>query len=468
MTQGIARFIVLSLALFSAGCVTAPVQNRQLVDPPSQNGYRYSNIAPGKDNSDSLFVVLAFSGGGTRAAALSYGVLEKLRDTQIVWQGKPRRLLDEVDVISSVSGGSLTAAYYTLFGDRIFTDFPDKVLYRNLQSILVKRILAIGNVFKLFSPLYGRSDIMAETFTSSIFEKKTYGDLIKENERPFLVVNSTDVTLGKRFAFTQEQFDLLDSDLASYPVGHAVAASAAYPGLLSPMTLRNYPKDESYTAPDWVTRSVDPRENRFRASLVQGYQSYLQPGKPYVHLVDGGVSDNLGILPIIEFMTGAVPRENIQRQIQDGTIKKAVIILVNSARTAKVDWDTHQNVINTIKVLLAVSGTPIGNFSTLETALLRAHIEDIQERQRLAVRLGEIVDREKLKEKAPELFATDTDFHFIEVAFDAIDNPDELEQLNDIPTAFKIKKAQVDCLLHAAHEILDKDPEFNKLLEALR
>ena len=65
---------------------------------------------------------MTFSGGGTRSAALSYGVLEHLRDTPITIHNKKRRLLDEVDLISSVSGGSFTSAYFGLFGDRVFKD----------------------------------------------------------------------------------------------------------------------------------------------------------------------------------------------------------------------------------------------------------------------------------------------------------------------------------------------------------
>jgi NTE family protein len=66
--------------------------------------------------------MLTFSGGGTRAAALAYGVLETLRDTPIKIDGKTARMLDEVDLISSVSGGSFTSAYYGLHGDGIFEE----------------------------------------------------------------------------------------------------------------------------------------------------------------------------------------------------------------------------------------------------------------------------------------------------------------------------------------------------------
>jgi NTE family protein len=102
------------MVVVAIGCAHYPVnQPLKQVDP--QGGYRpkYTGT-PG--NSEDLLLLLTFSGGGTRAAALSYGVLEELRKTEVVIDGKKRRLLDEVDGISSVSGGSFTAGYYGLFG----------------------------------------------------------------------------------------------------------------------------------------------------------------------------------------------------------------------------------------------------------------------------------------------------------------------------------------------------------------
>jgi NTE family protein len=79
-------------------------------------------------------LLVSFSGGGTRASALAYGVLQELRDTQVGVGGERERLLDEIDVITSVSGGSFTSAYYGLYGDRIFEDFEERFLRRNVQS----------------------------------------------------------------------------------------------------------------------------------------------------------------------------------------------------------------------------------------------------------------------------------------------------------------------------------------------
>ncbi|MEE8514761.1 MAG: patatin-like phospholipase family protein, partial [Gammaproteobacteria bacterium] len=111
-----------------AGC-TAHYPVNLPYSPVDAVGAGPSQHKAGGTRSDSLLVGLAFSGGGTRAAAFSYGVLETMAEVTVRWEGRELRLLDEIDTISSVSGGSFTAAYYGLFGDRIFEDYADKFLY---------------------------------------------------------------------------------------------------------------------------------------------------------------------------------------------------------------------------------------------------------------------------------------------------------------------------------------------------
>ena len=121
-------------ALLVSGCAHFP-RNAPLVSTDQRTGYRFQNTASPTNSSD-LLLMLAFSGGGTRAAALSYGVLEELARTPVGAEGKQHRLLDEVDCISSVSGGSFTAAYYALWGDRIFSDFEPQFLKEHVQPKL--------------------------------------------------------------------------------------------------------------------------------------------------------------------------------------------------------------------------------------------------------------------------------------------------------------------------------------------
>lgn len=112
-------FCLLLAFLVVTACTHMPKSNDKLTRYDATAGYRFKAV-PSPGNSDSLFFVLSLSGGGTRAAALAYGTLEHLARTQIEWEGQRRRLLDEVDVISSVSGGSVTAAYFGLQETRCF------------------------------------------------------------------------------------------------------------------------------------------------------------------------------------------------------------------------------------------------------------------------------------------------------------------------------------------------------------
>jgi NTE family protein len=191
-------------------------------------------------NSENLLLYLTFSGGGTRAAALSYGVLEELRKTEVVIDGKNRRLLDEVDAISSVSGGSFTAGYFGLFGDRIFEDFETKFLKKNIQGALAVRTLFNPiNWFRLSSSTFDRSDLAAEYYDEHVFEGRTFGD-IAARKGPMIMMNASDMTHGLRVGFNQDGFDVICSDLSRFPVARAAAASSAVPMLLSPISMRNY------------------------------------------------------------------------------------------------------------------------------------------------------------------------------------------------------------------------------------
>src|SRR4249919_440823 len=135
MTRGT---ISVAFCVLAAGCAQWPATPR--LEQAGAPGYRLAEVTR-PDQSDDLFVVLAMSGGGTRAAALGYGVLEELRRTEVTVNGVKRRLLDEVDVISAVSGGTFPAAYYALRGEKTFEEFEAKVLSRNFETELVKRVV---------------------------------------------------------------------------------------------------------------------------------------------------------------------------------------------------------------------------------------------------------------------------------------------------------------------------------------
>jgi len=110
---GLCAWFLLSLMTLCGCEYVRPTLNAPLKQWEPAGGYRFSNLAPPEaDNTDGLFIMASFSGGGTRASTLAFGVLRELARQQITWEGKKKRLLDELDAMFALSGGTFTAGYY--------------------------------------------------------------------------------------------------------------------------------------------------------------------------------------------------------------------------------------------------------------------------------------------------------------------------------------------------------------------
>ena len=195
MTRSV--WIVLTTTLLVlAGCATRPV-NPPITQTDPGKGYRFETRQVHAKDKENL-VVLAFSGGGTRAAAFSYGVLEFLRRTEVIGpRGNKVRLLDEVDVITGVSGGSFTALAYGLYGDKLFADYEQRFLKRDVQGDIIARAFNPGYWPKLSSTGWGRSELASQLYDEILFDGATFGDLDR-GTGPLILVSATDISY--RFA----------------------------------------------------------------------------------------------------------------------------------------------------------------------------------------------------------------------------------------------------------------------------
>ncbi|MCP9447709.1 MAG: patatin-like phospholipase family protein [Nitrospira sp.] len=457
--------VIVACAFFLTlgGCAHYPVNG-----PSSRHDetprYEFAPEANGL-NTDSLFLCLAFSGGGTRAAALSYGVLEKLRHTRLTWKGVEKSLLDEVDCISSVSGGSFTAAYYGLFGDRIFEEFRPKFLDVNIQRTLIWRLFNPINWVRLASPYFNRIDLAAEYYDEHLFEGNTFVALAQPPRRPFVIINATNMVNGERFEFTQEQFDFLASDLSSYPVARAVAASSAFPFLLSPITLKNYPHVEFQLPKDYQAGLHDYDDNRRRYYWAKNRTIYLDDEQyPYLHLMDGGLSDNIGLRPI----EAAYRRTGgfIRRLINEGRIEKLVIIVVNARTVEKDDLSRSESPPGILTVAAKTATIAMEHYSveTIET-MKELRRERMKAQHNLAAcqkRLDQCPGSTPLP-----AFATTIDPYVIEVNFEALRDPAQRDDLQSLPTSFALTGEQVDALIQVGQQLLEESPDYRAFLEDL-
>jgi NTE family protein len=455
---------VLLLVLHLSGCAHYPL-NQPSPSFDKQAGYRFETLQPGPRNTDELFICLTFSGGGTRAAALAYGVMEELRKTRIRVKGAEKSLLDEVDCISSVSGGSFTAAYYALFRDRLFTDFRSKFLERNIQGGLAVRLFNPVNLIRVASPRFGRIDLAAELYDREIFEGATFSRL-EQNGRPLVILNATNLGPGRRFEFTQEYFDALGSRLDEYPVSRAVAASSAFPFLLSPISLKNYPQAEGYEPPWWYKGALAPKDwasRRYQAAKNLNF--YLDKHNAYVHLMDGGLADNIGTRAILE----AYAHGFIDKKIHQGAIKQLVLIVVN-ARTEGEDRLSQQaSPPGMITVADKTATTAMDNYSFESIAQLREELyQRVQVQQDLAER-DRLLEQYAPGAPQPPRFKNDIDTYVVEVNFEAaafLPGEDARYYL-ELPTTFRLSPEQVGRLIAIGPKLLRASPQYQCLLKVL-
>lgn len=419
-----------ALLIVLAGCATAPSKT------VSKDGYRFSTLASSPRNSESLFVVLTFSGGGTRAAALAHGVLDELRRTEIDWSGR-RTLLDEVDVISSVSGGSIAAAHYALFRDAHFATFEEKFLHRGVTWDLIRRSLRPDRLARLMSRDYNRGDVAAEHFASTLFDHATFAEL-RQRGRPFLILNATDLSQGAPFEFTQDQFDYLCSDVNAFSIGRAVAASAAFPFLLTPIPIRN---DAAACEADErdarLAREHDRTRNPTRFAKAGVLLSYRDAQRrPYVHLVDGGVADNLGVHTIVDALNEDLSAFTLRPKA--GKLQKLVVIVVDAKTGGSVAMDQNPRPPRIFTSVPASAFAPMAVVSAQIMDNVRIKMNDLRE--------GGVVDT-----------------YLIHVSFDELDSEDDVRFFKSISTNFGLPPATADRIVNAGRQILRKSDEFQRL-----
>ncbi len=455
-------------AVVLTGCASRPV-NEPIAKVDPREGYRpYLQIPKRLNNDPHTLFVLSFSGGGTRAASFAYGVLEELRRTEIEVNGQPRRLIDEVDLITGVSGGSFTALAYALYGDRLFSEYERRFLKRDVQGALTARSLNPVYWPKYIGGSAGRSELAAEYYDEILFEGATFGDLI-HRQGPIAIATGTDLSTGSRLAFFQNDFDLLCSDLNKVRLSRAAATSSAVPVVLSPVTLNNYGGTCGYQYPAWVQSVADP-ETRVRPS-GRAYQRYLEmksfqnsKDRPYIHLVDGGVADNIGVRGVLETMEELEASAAFRGDVGFGTVQRIVLMVVNSHSSPSTDWDRRESPPGFVAQLMQSAGVPIDRYSfeTVETMKDRAAIWGWRRELEVArARLAGATEAQA-QTSVPKI-----DLHVLDVSFDAIPNPGEREYFLNLPTSFVLPDEAVDRLRDVAGQLLEQSADYQSVVRSL-
>lgn len=438
------RFLVLVSLLILVGCASSVVIDNEAVEPSTAStSYSIQNIY-GMRADTGTSLVLAFSGGGTRAAALAYGVLKELRDTQYLREGKTRRLLDDVKVISSVSGGSFTAAYYGLYGDTLFDDFKQRVLYQDLESKITNRVLSFGHMFSNNS----RGEAIVDIYREYIFGNSTFENMRRQSA-PLILINASDLSSGARISFVQEFFSLLCSDIDSFLVAKAVAASAAVPLIFEPVVVQNF---DSCDIRSSLSRLEGPDINSDDGQIQLALRSFQRLAiekqtYEYLHLVDGGITDNLGLRSIyemVELYGGIIP---FMRTMGRSSDTRSALIMVDASVDAGYGIGTVATEPRVEQAINAVTDIQLHRYNASTKALMRDEFE------RWHTELSSSGNR--------------VDSYFVDLSLARISDQAQAAYLNNIPTRLSLTDEQVDALIDAGRDLMRNSPEYQRLLQAL-
>jgi NTE family protein len=463
----ILRTLLLSCCamLILGACAIRPVTPELTRFVPG-GGYRWNPHLALPDNDPQTLLVLTFSGGGTRAAAFAFGVLDELRNTMIKAPRGPHSMLAEVDVITGTSGGSFTALAYALYGERLFDIYDEAFLKRDVEGALLLRLFNPFTWPKVMSQGFGRSELAAEYYDEILFHGATYADLLKV-ARPTALVGATDVSTGGRIGFTQTEFDIMCADLSGFRLARAAAASSAVPVVLTPVTLDNRGGTCGFRPPPWVEKVLKSPEDLYlgnRMDLRLRLASLLGNSRerPYIHLVDGGLADNLALLGLVDILQEAMVSPAARDQVDIRALRRIAVIIVNARSAPTFDFDKDPAGPGALALLAQSVSVPMDRYSTASIAALQDMIVQWQLRVRLEADARRLGERASDAEDLPPIL-----FTVVDVSFEAVADPALREYLQNLPTSFALSEEAVDRLRASGAQVLRDSPAFRKLIESM-
>ena len=426
-----------------------PAKTLTQIDP--EKGYRLEKTMQQALEKENL-VIVTFSGGGSRAASLGYGVLEQFQQATIRPTERGDTLLQNIDVVYGVSGGSVLAAYLALEGQETIPKFKEFFLKKNFQKKVINEVFSLSNVPRLTSPQFGRSDLLQEQLNLALYHGKTFADLARKRKGPFAVINATDMTAEQKVSFTQDFFDWLCVDLNDIEIARAVAASSAVPLIFSPITLNNHAGFCHAESKKAFLMQTQPGNhlllNNFNAmqKRLARYQDSVE--QPYLHLVDGGLTDNLGLASLLD-MSNLLSVRKLYAELKKSALRHVVVVSVNAQNERTSHIDKSADVPGVRDVVNTVINVPID----------KATESTVQYSQKFANQWNAYAKRQR---------EAKIKVYFVNVSLKDLPEGQLKKDVLNIGTSFYLPESDVDKLREAAKILLMQSKEYHAALKALQ
>jgi NTE family protein len=451
-------------AALLAGCTQ--VLHNEPVNLPLAANIKQADLELGRNAAsdyDDTVVALSFSGGGSRAAAFSLGVLEGLDQTRVRTAGATASLLDHVDFVSGVSGGSILAAYYGIKKRQALVDFKERFLLRNPEEALQTR-LGLSNILRGLQGGVNDTTEFPRWLDTHLYEGARFNSLL--TSRPRVWINASDIYSRTPFVFGPTAFGALCSDLASYPISLAVAASAAVPVVFTPVVIENFPGACPIPLPEWIERV---RNNQDAPPLLKIYadalERYHDGSIKYVKLLDGGLVDNYGLAGLTLARLASTTPYGPLGPAEAVKLRRLLVLVVDAGRGPSGEWAQTVAGPAGVQLITAASDTAtesgaVGSYSAFQDTMDEWKKTLINWRCRLSA-----ADRAKFH-APPGWNCRDIEFFMGRVAFEQL-GPERAAALNAVETRFTLPPDQIDMIITAGHDALNTSNAFHAFLKSL-
>jgi NTE family protein len=429
-------------------------------------GENASLVEPLIAGDGEVYIGLAFSGGGMRATAFAYGMLEELRAAGVD-TGTPNGLLDDVRLVSGVSGGSVMAAQFGLYGADGLPGFRESYLLTNAETYMATSALNPLTLAKgLAGGINGR-DTFGRYLDEVLFHGATFGDLRKRSHVKTWI-NATDMANSTPFLFSPETFDALCSDLSRVRLSEAVAASAAYPLVFTPIVLKAHQGTCDYREPDWLTAArYNPEATAAMRAHARALESYTNPEEvKYVKLLDGGITDNFGTTGLaVERARAQVPYAPLTTE-EAVKLKRMLFLVANAGVDNDYDWTGRVSGPGGVNLAVSIASSAMSAASRSGYDSMRGELR-LWEAEliewRCALPLSEV---RRLRGSTDGWDCKDVKLFVGEVSFANL--PTEMrDRVDTVPTRLKLPEAQVDLVIEASRLATRLTPEYNGFLASL-
>ncbi len=413
-------------------------------------------------HDDELLVGISFSGGGTRAAAFAHGALLEMERTRL--PGNRGSLLDKLDFVSGVSGGSVTAAYYGLKKRAALQDFRERFLLKNAEEKINTQISFV-NLSRALGGGINDSEQFPKWLDDNLFEGATFA-AFRAQRRPRIWINASDIYNRTTFVFGATAFRAICSDLNSYKLSDAVAASAAVPVVFAPVVLKTFPDQCKSKLPEWIVRA---RQNRAASPMLRAFADaigrYNDGSMPYIKLLDGGLVDNFGLSGFTIARLSSDTPFGPMTEAQAVKTRRVMFLVIDAGRGPSGDWVKTVEGPAGVDLIMAASDTAVDSGVR---ASFTAFDSVMQEWQKEVVRWRcGLTAAQRKKYGAPANWnCRDIKFFVGRVGFDQL-GEERATQLQAIETRFKLPADQVDALISAGSDALRTNATFQSFLGSM-